>query len=752
VKILNKKYRNFLIIAVVVFVILSILKIPKLSINPGFDDYIPENTGNRAYLNRLDSIFGGNEKILIILKNDEGVLNPQSFERLRLLTRKLQKEKGIEHTFSLHDVIEITQEDGFTIIDPLVSEIPSGQKAIDSLKQRIVANEMARRLVSEDFSASAIVLTKAIDAGDHSVISAIEQVIEETPGEDEIHIGGLAYIRNSVKSYIKKDLVTLLPAALLLMIVMLYLFFREWKGVVLPFIVVVLSIVFSFGLMAVFEWEISIVTVLLPVMLIAIANDYGIHLINLYQEKIAHGEFTGVKDIASGIYRELRRPIVITGLTTIGGMLGLLSHQMVPAAQLGVLASLGIALALLLSLFFIPALLTFYKKPKTAHLPLTERNGFLNKVLRLFAQWVNHYPMTIVASFVLVAVISIGGIFLLKVDTNIEGYFGRNTDIRESIDLTNEKFGGSQYVSVLFSGNVLSPELLHRMEGYTLKIEELPHAGNILSPVTFFKELSKGIYSPGEPEYGTLPGSEAEAAQYLEIASLAGFADQAAQIIDYNNENARILVSLTDGSNQTGKEMLKALGEITIGDPMLNCIAGPGLSKIQIADMVIKGQITSLFLALFIIFVLLSFIFRSTAAGIKGSLPLLVATLFLFGLMGFLGISLDIVTALLSSIMIGVGVDYTIHFLWRYKAEYAVSNDIKKAVSVTLVTAGRGIIFNAFSVIIGFSVLMFSGFSPLRFFGVLVVVSIFSCLISALLLVPAIVTLTKPGFLEPKQS
>ncbi|WP_255297596.1 MMPL family transporter [Anaerophaga thermohalophila] len=133
-------------------------------------------------------------------------------------------------------------------------------------------------------------------------------------------------------------------------------------------------------------------------------------------------------------------------------------------------------------------------------------------------------------------------------------------------------------------------------------------------------------------------------------------------------------------------------------------------------------------------------------------MPLLVATLFLFGLMGFLGISLDIVTALLSSIMIGVGVDYTIHFLWRYKAEYAVSNDIKKAVSVTLVTAGRGIIFNAFSVIIGFSVLMFSGFSPLRFFGVLVVVSIFSCLISALLLVPAIVTLTKPGFLEPKQS
>jgi predicted RND superfamily exporter protein len=126
-----------------------------------------------------------------------------------------------------------------------------------------------------------------------------------------------------------------------------------------------------------------------------------------------------------------------------------------------------------------------------------------------------------------------------------------------------------------------------------------------------------------------------------------------------------------------------------------------------------------------------------------------VAIVVLFGLMGVLGISLDIATALLSSIMIGVGIDYTIHFLWRFKVERARGLDHKEAARETLSTTGRGIFFNAFSVIIGFLALAISNFEPMRMFSALVVISITTCLISALLLVPAIVILTKPRFLEP---
>jgi predicted RND superfamily exporter protein len=151
-----------------------------------------------------------------------------------------------------------------------------------------------------------------------------------------------------------------------------------------------------------------------------------------------------------------------------------------------------------------------------------------------------------------------------------------------------------------------------------------------------------------------------------------------------------------------------------------------------------------------VIFVLLTAIFRSFGAGTLSVIPLSIAILILFGAMGVFGITLDIATALISSVMIGVGIDYTIHFLWRFKEERSRGLEHNEAAFVTLTTTGRGIIINALSVMIGFLVLTFSNFEPLRFFGGLVVLSIGSCLISALVLIPSIVVLIKPRFLESK--
>ena len=145
---------------------------------------------------------------------------------------------------------------------------------------------------------------------------------------------------------------------------------------------------------------------------------------------------------------------------------------------------------------------------------------------------------------------------------------------------------------------------------------------------------------------------------------------------------------------------------------------------------------------------MLMLLFRSVIAGLISAVPLALSMLILFGLMGVFRIELNIATALLSSIMIGVGIDYTIHFLWRYREERKNGLDYADAIRLTLKTTGRGIIFNAFSVIVGFSVLLISSFLPVRFFGFLVVVSIFACLIGALVLIPALCIVLKPKFLE----
>jgi len=741
------KYRTTIVAGSILVTLAAALMIPRLEISPGLDQYVPEHLEHKTYLRELNEIFGSSEIILVMLRSED-VVNESTLDRLRILADELGQIEGIERVVSPFDARDILYEDGFMLMEPFLDEIPVDQQEREKLKQRINNNKMAERFFADDFSLVSVILAKDQDAPDE-IVDTIRKVISTHPGEDEVLLGGLPFITYSIKGNIKSDMSLLIPLALIFMVGMLYSFFREWRGVLMPFLIVAMSIILSFGLMALLGWKISLITILMPIMLIAIANDYGIHLLTHYQELIRRKGRKSMKGISVQIYRDLKRPILITGLTTIGGILGLLTHSMVPAAHLGVLTASGIGFALILSLWFLPAMLSYFKLPSAASLRRQEKAVRTNRWLRRFGRWVSHHPRWIVGLTALVTVVGILGILLVRVDTNIEGYFLGKSEVRRSTELINEEFGGSQFVSVMFEGDILLPEILQRMEYYEEEIRNDPAVGNVSSPVTLLKELSKGFYEPDEQEYNQLPASADEAYQFLEVFSMGGNEEEMEQFIDYNFEHARILISLRDGSNRSGKDLLKKLQELTKDDPNVMFITGNGLTKIELADMVIQGQIRSLIFAIVLIFLLLNFIFRSPRAGMISTIPLSVALIILFGLMGILGISLDIATALLSSIMIGVGIDYTIHFLWRFKIERSRGLDHMDAAQETLCTAGRGIFYNAFSVIVGFLALGISNFAPMRYFSALVVISIAVCLISALLLVPAIVILTKPKFLEP---
>ncbi len=256
-------------------------------------------------------------------------------------------------------------------------------------------------------------------------------------------MGGMPYIRYSINKNINKDLAVLLPVALLLMIIMLFTAFREWKGVLLPFIVVIMSLILSFGTMALLGWKISLITVLLPIMLIAIANNYGIHMIARYQELAQGDSQLTMLQMSKQIYRDLKKPIILTGVTTIGGILGLLTHTLVPAAQIGILASIGIAFALMLSIWFLPALLSYLKPTIRKKAVRKKKLISADGLLRQSSRWVTNYPKRVIIISSLVSLIGMGGIFLVNVDTNIEGYFLGRSKVSRGIELINSKLAGS---------------------------------------------------------------------------------------------------------------------------------------------------------------------------------------------------------------------------------------------------------------------------------------------------------------------
>ena len=744
------KYRLPVVILFVGVTLLSLFFIPKLEVDPDLEKYVPEHLGVKKHLKELDSIFGGNEMVMVMFMAED-VINKATLTRFEMLGEEFGKLDGVERVISPLDAQSIAMQDGFLMMDPLFETLPDSPADCEDLKLRIAGNSMAKTFFSEhDFSVISMMLIMNTAYSDDLLIGQIDSVLLQNPGAEEVLLGGLPYVRYSIGKNINKDLVVLLPIALVLMVFILYTSFKEKRGFLLPFSVVVMSLLFSFGVMALLGWQISLITVLLPIMLIAIANNYGIHMIARYQELSIADDKLPMAQISKQIYTDLKRPIIVTALTTIGGILGLLTHTMVPAAQIGVLAALGIGFALLASIWFIPAFLSYFKPLDSSKIarkkkyPLAER--WLNRISRL----VTTYPKRVVWGAALLSLIGAAGIFFIRVDTNIEGYFLGRSKVARGIELINTKLGGSQYLSILFSGEVLAPELLNRMNAYEEELRKDPAVGSLSSPVTLLKELSKGFYEKDEPGYDEIPATINEVYQSLEVFSMGGNEATVEQFVDYYYENSRILVRLKDGSNAEGKRLLKKIGDMTKDDPNVRFIAGPSLIKIELADMVVKGQIKSLALAMIVIFILLTIIFRAVGAGFLSALPLSVAILVLFGVMGFLGITLDIATALISSIMIGVGIDYTIHFLWRFKDERKRGLDHRAAAYQTLVTTGKGIVINALSVIFGFLALTLSSFEPLRFFGGLVVISITTCLICALVLIPSIVIIVKPRFLEPK--
>jgi len=300
-----------------------------------------------------------------------------------------------------------------------------------------------------------------------------------------------------------------------------------------------------------------------------------------------------------------------------------------------------------------------------------------------------------------------------------------------------------------YKGDIKDPRIMKKIDRMEKDLEKLPEVGLTTSIARVIRQMSRALFDEGEENYDRIPDSRDAVAQYFELYSMSGDPEDFEKLVDFPYEHAMVTARLNTTSTPKLHALIRNVNAKIEGDEDVDFVGGFGVVLAELAHSVVNGQVLSLAIAVVLIGVLLMILFRSIAAGLIATVPLGVSIVTLFGLMGILSIELNVAVAMLSSIMIGVGVDYTIHFLWRYREERQQGLEEKESVRKTLTTTGRGIVFNALSVVIGFVVLIVSGFMPVRFFGFLVVVSILSCLIGALVLVPSLCLVVKPRFLEP---
>ncbi len=744
------RYRWPIIIGFILITLFFGLQIPKATIQSDFKTYIPESVPARVNTAALEEIFGGSNMVMILFKTED-VLNPVTLKRVSKLSRKFGQIKGVNQVMSLFDAKDIRGEDGMMIVEPAVNRIPKTPEQREKLKERLRSNDMVYKLVvSSDFTMTAIILSLDEDVEDKTIIDEIHSKLEEIPGSETVSIGGQPQTSLSIANDIARDFIYLMPLALVLMLLILLITFRQLRGVLLPISVVIMSIVFSMGLQVTFGWDLTILSILLPIMLIAIANNYGIHLVARYQELNCNDGFETKESLVKEVVSSIKTPVLLTGLTTIAGVLGLLSHIMIPAKRLGVMAAFGISYALLLSLFFLPAVMSLLRRKRPDKKRQRHGKFSLEKTLLSAGNTVANHPKRVMMIMGLISIILIIGISLLHVDSNIINFFPKNHPTHVTADIINKYFGGSENLDVMIEGDIKDPTILKHMDYIGKELEKSPDVSSVTSLATVIKAMSRALNDPSDPGYNHIPDTRETVAQYLELYNMSGDPEDFEKIVDFNYEHAQMIIRICNPNASAISKIVSDVEKLSNDFPEVKYIGGESMVVAEMMNIVVRGQMISLLVAIIVIAILVMLMFRSPVAGFLAAIPLTVAIILVFGLMGYLKIRLDIVTAMLSSIMIGVGVDYTIHFLWRYQQERQNGNDYGQAVVNTLTTTGRGITFNALSVIIGFGALMLSVFPPIKFFGFLVVMSIFSCVIGALVLIPAMCIVFKPKFLEPK--
>lgn len=276
----------------------------------------------------------------------------------------------------------------------------------------------------------------------------------------------------------------------------------------------------------------------------------------------------------------------------------------------------------------------------------------------------------------------------------------------------------------------------------------MPEVGSVTSIATMIRIMSKAINDPEDELYDKIPDTREGVAQYLELYSMSGDPEDFEDFVDFDYANALLQIQYQADDMETLNKIESKVKTLMEGDENVSVIGGYSLVEKELSESIGKGQVNSLIFAFVAIFILLVIIFKSFSGGLLGTLPLFFTVLSTFGLMGWLGIEINLATAMLSSISIGLGVDYSIHLFWRLKTEIKAGNTYEQAIRTSLLTIGRGITINAFSVILGFSVLFLSSFPYIHYFAFLIIISLLLCLTGALILVPAICKLTSPKFLN----
>jgi uncharacterized protein len=713
--------------------------------------WFQETDPNIQTLNRFEAQFGNDEHLVIALHSKQGIFTEETIEILVDLTEEVWRIPQILRVDSVTNY-NITRVDGDDItIEPLIDldrdvvNLNLIELKEEALKHRVIP----RYLLSTDGHAAMIFapLTPTLDGSpdyEHIVLKARDLVKSLKDNPDlTIHLSGEAVVNDAFREVSNDDMGLILPLMMIGIIAGLWFFFRSFWAVTLAMSVVLFSNLATLGFAFYWGFTYNQILSILPAILIAISIADSVHVM------MTHFQFLGKGHSSFEAMRlSLKKNLLPTILTTISTTIGFLSltvTELLPVRELGLLAALGCFLAWLITIFFLCPLLSLVKIQSAPH--FQKMKEVKNSSVRAdnYISWLERWCKPVVVIFSVIMLTSLYFTTRIQVNSNPYDYFTDDVPVRHANNFVEKYFGGNAGPELMISTGVedgiKDPDFLRRVEVLKNWLDEKPFVNKTLDIIDIVKDINQNL-NGGDPNFYRIPDTQEQVAEMLFFYSFGlpqGMDLNNRMTLDYESMRMTVLWNVNDT-----RGWLKNVGEIEEKAKSLGLnVETTGKFHLfqRMMDYVVMTFFQSVLMAMFLVAILMSILFRSIKLGLLSLIPNILPLIIGAGFMYVVGIPLNIGSAIVASVCIGIAIDDTIHFLSNYYRLRAEGLGIKETMSQIMTFTGTALIYTTLLLVACFGLYMIGDFIPTFHFGLLCGVVLTMALLIDLMFLPAVLLL-----------
>ena len=708
---------------------------------------------NLEYNDFLDK-FGEEGNLIVIGVKDSTLFSVDKLNAWNKLSDTLKTFKEVETVISIRDLQKLIRDDKNERfkLEPFIKDSLSSIKQIEILQDELfnkypfydnfLFNKETKTIRTAIYIDKSIVNTSARkDFIFDNFMPLIKEF--ETQTNLDVRASGMPYIRTLNSQNIIDEIGKFISAALLVTSIIFFFFFRSFRATIISMIVVLIGVMWTFGILGLLQYEITVLTALIPPLIIVIGIPNCIFLINKYQHEVKkHGN--KAKSLQR-VITKVGNATLMTNVTTASGFATFIITQSKLLEEFGTVASLSIIAIFLLCLFIIPIIYSFMPPPKDRHLE------HLNKRwIGGFVDWMEHMvkykKITIYVTALMLLILSFIGIYQIKISGSLIEDMPQKTEFFKDIRFFEEEFNGIMPLEIMVDTKrkkgVMKLSTLKRMNELEELIDETPELSKPISVVSLVK-YSKQAYYNGNPKFYQLPSSQENSFILSYAKNSSSDVDLLKNFVDSTGQYARITTFMkdigTDRMERIEENLENKIKKVFPEERYNVTMTGKARVFQKGTRYLVNNLILSLSLAIFLISLFMAYMFRSLRMIIVSLIPNLLPLLVTAGLMGYLGVPIKPSTILVFSIAFGISVDDTIHFLAKYRQELLANHwRIRKSVFAALRETGVSMFYTSIVLFFGFSVFTISNFGGTVALGALVSVTLLFAMLANLLLLPSL--------------